>query len=133
MNSRGLTGIGRDPVRPGRRRRDEGSATAELAVALPAVVLVLAACAGALQVASAQVRLQDAAALAARAAARGDDPAAAVAAAATAAGSVSGSVSSVRTWRDGALVCAAASAAVRWAPGLPPASLAAESCALAST
>lgn len=46
--------------------------TVEFAVALPAVAIVLVCCLSGLQLASQQVRLQDAAALAARAAARGD-------------------------------------------------------------
>ena len=46
--------------------------TAEFAIALPAVVLVLACCLSGLQVAAQQLRLQDAAALAARSLARGD-------------------------------------------------------------
>ena len=46
--------------------------TAEFAVALPAVVLVLACCLSGVQVVGQQVRLQDAAAAAARSAARGD-------------------------------------------------------------
>ena len=45
---------------------------AEFAVAVPAVMLVLACCLGSVQLASQQVRLQDAAAVAARATARGD-------------------------------------------------------------
>jgi TadE-like protein len=45
---------------------------AEFAIALPAVVLVLACCLSGLQVAGQQLRLQDAAAAAARSAARGD-------------------------------------------------------------
>lgn len=49
---------------------DRGSVTAELAVALPAVVLVLAFCIGAVGVAGQQVRLQHAAAQAAREAGR---------------------------------------------------------------
>ena len=49
--------------------------TAEFAVTLPAVVLVLACCLSGLQVAGQQLRLQDAAAAAARASARGGDPA----------------------------------------------------------
>ncbi|MET0713915.1 MAG: TadE family type IV pilus minor pilin [Mycetocola sp.] len=78
-------------VRAGRRRRTEqpptigghgregpappqerGSTAAEFAVAVPVVVLVLACCLGAIQVASQQVRLTDAAADAARTLARGD-------------------------------------------------------------
>jgi len=51
---------------------DRGSVTAELAVALPAVGLVLATCVWGLGVAAEQVRLQDRAGLAARAAARGE-------------------------------------------------------------
>lgn len=102
-------------------RADDGSVTAEFAIALPAIVLVLASCVGALQLAAAQVRLQDAAALAARAAARGDDPGPAAAPAPGARLSV---------WRDGALVCAAARTTARWAPGLPPLELSAQSCAL---
>ncbi len=46
--------------------------TAELAVAVPAVVLVLAMCLAAVRVAVDQVRCVDAARIAARAAARGD-------------------------------------------------------------
>lgn len=49
-----------------------GSVAAEFAIVLPAVVLVLACCLSGLQVAGQQLRLQDAAASAARAAARGD-------------------------------------------------------------
>jgi hypothetical protein len=52
--------------------RERGSATAELAVALPAVALVLALCLGAVQVVARQVRLTDAAADAARALGRGE-------------------------------------------------------------
>lgn len=92
-----LPGFGGDPVRAGRRRsqadpvcraanrsasarlcnggaepNDGGSAAAEFAVAIPAAVLVLGCCLGAIQVASQQVRLTDAAADAARTLARGD-------------------------------------------------------------
>lgn len=55
--------------------RERGSATAELAVALPAVALVLALCLGAVQVVARQVRLTDAAADAARALGRGESSA----------------------------------------------------------
>lgn len=51
---------------------EQGSAAAEFAVAIPVVVLVLGCCLGAIQVASQQVRLTDAAADAARTLARGD-------------------------------------------------------------
>jgi hypothetical protein len=50
---------------------DEGSVAAEFAVAMPAVVLVLALCLGALQLGGAQIQLQDAASAAARSVARG--------------------------------------------------------------
>ncbi|MFJ8895702.1 TadE family type IV pilus minor pilin [Leifsonia sp. NPDC102414] len=49
--------------------------TAEFAVALPAVLACLALCLGAVQVATQQARLVDAAAQSARMLARGDDPA----------------------------------------------------------
>lgn len=49
--------------------------TAELAVAVPAVLLVLAACLGGLRVGAERIRVVDAAAQGARLAARGDDPA----------------------------------------------------------
>ncbi|MFD1715491.1 TadE family type IV pilus minor pilin [Amnibacterium flavum] len=53
-------------------RGERGSATAELAVAMPAVLLVLAACLGMLQIAAQQVRYSDAAAVGARSLARGE-------------------------------------------------------------
>ncbi|MET1019346.1 MAG: TadE family type IV pilus minor pilin [Microterricola sp.] len=53
---------------------ERGSVTAEFAVLLPALLLVLALCLGAVQLVGQQLRLSDAAADAARAAARGDDP-----------------------------------------------------------
>lgn len=59
-------------------RAERGSATAEVAVAMPAVVIILAACLSGLQLAGQQIRLQDAAAAASRAVARGDDPSALV-------------------------------------------------------
>lgn len=73
------------PRRPGRRSSEwrrrgvqpegagqAGAVTAELAVALPAVVLVLGLCLGAVQVVGQQVRLTDAAADSARVLARGE-------------------------------------------------------------
>ncbi|WP_394551010.1 TadE family type IV pilus minor pilin [Agromyces sp. MMS24-JH15] len=51
---------------------ERGSATAELAVALPAVALVLALCLAGVQLGARQVGLEDAAADAARALGRGD-------------------------------------------------------------
>ncbi|WP_232531963.1 TadE family type IV pilus minor pilin [Microbacterium halophytorum] len=95
---------------------------AELAVALPAVIAVVALAIGGLACAGAQVRLQDAAADAARMIARGDEGKAGgvVARAVTGAGH---SVS-----RSGDLVCATASVQARFGPISVP--LAAESCAL---
>jgi len=58
---------------------ERGSVTAEFATVVPAVVLVLACCLASVQIAGQQVRLQDAAADAARSLAR-DDPAAAASA-----------------------------------------------------
>lgn len=52
--------------------RDRGAVTAEVAVTLPVVVLVLAACLGGLGLATANVRAQDAAADAARLLGRGE-------------------------------------------------------------
>lgn len=99
---------------------DAGGVTAEFAVALPAVAIVLATCVGGLQLAAVQVRLQDAAALVARAAARGDDTAPAERIVPGVAFSVS---------RDGELVCATASMDASWVPGLPGATSSARSCA----
>ncbi|HEX8496408.1 MAG TPA: Rv3654c family TadE-like protein [Actinomycetales bacterium] len=59
-------------LRPRGPRGDQGTATAELAVALPAVTLVLAAVLSVGQVVLAQVRCTDAAGAAARSVARGD-------------------------------------------------------------
>ena len=55
-----------------RRRDDAGTVTAELAAALPVLVLVLAVALTAVGMAAARVRLQDVAREAARLAARGD-------------------------------------------------------------
>lgn len=53
-------------------RGDDGSATAELAVALPAIVLLLGLFLGVLSAGATQIRLQDAAADAARLTSRGE-------------------------------------------------------------
>lgn len=82
---------------------DRGSVAAELALALPAVVLTLLLGAGALGAASRQVSLQDAAADAARLLGRGESAAAAEAAVAA---SVSGAA--VSPWHQGDLVCVTA-------------------------
>ncbi len=99
-------------------RGDAGAVTAEFAVVLPAIVLVLAACVGGIRLAGEQVRLQDASAIGARALARGDPiPAPAG--------------SYLTSHSEGDLVCVVAAATTSWAPGLPPIGLSAESCALA--
>ena len=72
--------------RPGRRLvLDNGTVTAETAVVLPSLLLVLGACVWVLSVLSAQMRCVDAAHEAARAAARGESVAAVRAAAVSAA------------------------------------------------
>lgn len=104
-------------------RGDRGSVTAEFAVVVPAVVLVVALTAGTLSAAGHRVRLEQAAAQAARLVARGegDDRAAAVVAA------IAGRAeASVR--RDGDLVCVEVTAAPSLPLPLPP--LRAQSCAL---
>ncbi|TFC05547.1 hypothetical protein E3O42_03055 [Cryobacterium adonitolivorans] len=108
--------------------RDRGSVTAEFAAALPAVLVVLACCLGAVQVVGQQVGLSDAAADVARLLARGDG-----------AGPASGLLAAVAPGtalaeeRQGEFVCARLSAPSAFAPfaaaGL---TLAARSCALAS-
>lgn len=57
------------------KRDDRGAVTAEVAVALPAVVLVLAACLGGLGLSTAHLRAQDAAADVARLLGRGESTA----------------------------------------------------------
>jgi hypothetical protein len=99
---------------------DRGSVAAEFAVALPAVALVLAVCLGGIGVGSQQVRLQDAAAGAARALARGDAGTAEV---------VIGGAAWHRWEREG-LLCVRLSEAVRAPAVVGGWRLAAVSCAL---
>ena len=106
-------------IRPA--RGDRGSVVAEFAIALPAVVLVLMLGAGALGAGARHVRLQDAAADAARLAGRGEAPAR-VAGVVIAA--VPGATSSITEHGD--LVCVTASASAGVAL-----TLTATSCALA--
>ena len=94
--------------------------TAEFALALPAVVVVLAACLTGFQVAGQQLRLQDAAAAAARSIARGES---ADAAAARAARQVPGAT--LARWADADLSCVTLSAPAPF--GL---TITADSCAL---
>lgn len=102
-----------------RFRDDTGSVTAEFALTLPAVVLVLAVCLSGAQVAGQQLRLQDAAAAAARSQARGGG---------TAVASRLAPGANVSTWRDGDLDCVELTAR---ASGFVPLTLRASSCALA--
>ncbi|WP_137878533.1 TadE family type IV pilus minor pilin [Microbacterium sp. 4NA327F11] len=104
-------------------RGDEGAVAAELAVALPALVLVVTLCVGGLAAASLQVRLQDAAADAARLLARGESVERAQSTVAHAEGRASMQVS-----RAEGLVCVAASAP----SALPGLTMSARSCALES-
>lgn len=103
-------------------RGQRGSVTAEFAAVVPAVMLVLALCLGGLQLSTRRLQVQDAAALAARSAARGAPFDVAVL--------VPGAV--MRIERRGNLVCAAVTV-----PGTPLAGMlgavevSASSCALA--
>ncbi|MFK4731203.1 TadE family type IV pilus minor pilin [Agromyces mediolanus] len=106
-------------------RGERGSATAELAVALPAVAAVLAICLGAVLLTAQQVRLSDGAADAARALGRGESDAAAAAIASR----VAGRAVALSSVPDGEFVCATITAP---AGGLLAAvELRASSCALA--
>lgn len=111
---------------PEGRRGDRGSVTAEFATVVPTVLLVLACCLGGVQLTGQQLRLQDAAASAARSLARGESVSTA---SARSAQLVSGARLTAST--RGAMICARVEA-----PG--PAGLfaavivAASSCALAA-
>jgi len=103
-------------------RQDKGSVTAEFAAVFPAVVLLLASCLVGFQVAGAQLRLQDAAAMTARSLGRGAEP-----------GQLStmpglGAVA-LSTWTEGEVVCVRLAASAS-AAGIVAVPLAASSCAL---
>lgn len=102
---------------------ERGSATAELAVALPAVALVLAACLASVQLGAHQVRLTDASADAARALARGEPAGEAASIAVRVAGPVE-----LSSAHDGAFVCVTLQA--RGGGLLDAITLRAESCAV---
>jgi len=106
-----------------RRLGDRGAVSAEFAVALPAIILLLVLCVGTLSSASRQVRLQDATADAARLIARGDDAGRALAL-------IGGAVPDARSavGREADAVCVTASAPI----GIPLVDLRVEarSCAL---
>lgn len=105
--------------------RQRGSVTAEFATVLPAVLVVLAGCLGAVQVVGQQVRLTDAAGSVARLLARGES-------ADHAAGLLGGQGASVSHERVGEFVCARLTAPSGFTPfaaaGL---TLDARACALA--
>ncbi|GAA5147852.1 hypothetical protein GCM10025768_08580 [Microbacterium pseudoresistens] len=106
------------------REGERGSAAAELAIALPVVVLILLLGFGAVGAGMKQVALQDAAADAARLLGRGEDPGAAAAAVARADSAAQMDVSHA----DG-LVCVVASGEAGFA-GAAVLPLRASSCAL---
>ena len=106
---------------------ERGSVTAEFALALPAVALVLVCCLSGVQLAGLQVRLQDAAAASARSLARDESPG-------TVAATASALVASAQlsSYQRDNLVCATVRAPARNALlGLLPITLSASSCALA--
>ena len=103
---------------------DRGSVTAEFAIVLPVLVLLIAFGVGALSATSARVRLEDAAADAARLVARGDDRAAAAEAVTRAVGGARLGID-----RRDELVCATATASAR-VLGVVSVPLTATSCAL---
>ncbi len=104
---------------------DRGSAVAEFAVALPAVLLVLATVLGGVQLGTLQLRLQDAAADAARSLGRGDSAQAVATRMARQTPSAGWSVT-----RPAGLVCVHLTASVAPPAGLLGLSVAATSCAL---
>lgn len=104
---------------------ERGSVTAEFAVLVPALLLVLALCLGAVQLVGQQLRLTDAAADAARSAARGDDH---VRVAALVARAAPGAALSLSV--QGEFVCAELSADAGAALGSLGVHIGASSCAL---
>ncbi|MFD0997381.1 Flp pilus assembly protein TadG [Pseudoclavibacter chungangensis] len=98
--------------------------TAEVAIAMPAVALVLALCLGGVHAVGQQVRLQDAASVAARALGRGE---AESSARALVAATVPGAT--LETDRSVELVCATASANVRLVGAPTPIEIGARACA----
>ena len=113
---------------PSADRDQRGSITAEFAAALPAVLVVLACCLGAVQVVGQQVRLTDAAADVARLLARADG-----ASAASGLLAAVGPGTALTQERQGDFVCVRLSAPSAFAPfaaaGL---TLGARSCALST-
>ncbi|SJM69376.1 TadE family type IV pilus minor pilin [Gulosibacter sp. 10] len=108
-----------------RLRAERGSVAAEFAAAMPAVVLVLALCLGAVAASSAFVRVQDAAGEAARLSARGDAPEQAL--------SIAGNGAGLETWDSGEFRCVRVSAPIRIVGLSTGARAEGESCALRDT
>ncbi len=104
---------------------DRGSVVAEFATALPVVVIVLALGLGAIAVGSQQLRLQDAAAVAARALGRGESLAEIRSKVADVAG-----VADVESWSADGMVCARLSRAASGPIAVGGLRLTAQSCAL---
>ena len=117
-------GGGATPPPPASAREERGSVTAEFALVLPVLVVLLALGAGLLSASSARVRLEDGAADAARVVGRGEGDGSA---AAIVARSVPGAGVSIA--RDGDFVCVTATATIRIV-GAIPAPMTARSCAL---
>ena len=107
---------------------DRGSAAAEFAVALPAVLLVLATMLGGVQLGTLQLRLQDAAADAARSLGRGDSAPALASRISRQAPSARWSVT-----RPAGLVCVHLAASAAPPAGVLGLSASATSCALDET
>lgn len=107
------------------RRDEQGSVTAEFAVTVPAVVLIVLLTVATLAASSRQIRLEQATAQAARLAARGEDDARVRAALLTV-----GGAATVEIAATGDLVCAHARAPAPVPLPLPP--LRAEACAAAA-
>jgi hypothetical protein len=112
-------------MRSPRAADDRGSVAAEFAVALPAVVLVLGVCLGGIGVGSQQLRLQDAAAAAARGLGRGETAGAVAAQVTRMAGGAT-----LERWAADGLVCVRLSRAAEGPIAAAGLRLAAESCAL---
>ncbi|WP_134772335.1 TadE family type IV pilus minor pilin [Ornithinimicrobium flavum] len=91
--------------------------SAELALAVPSVLLVLAICLTALALGVDQVRVVDAARVGARAASRGEDPA--VVEGLVRARAPHGAMVSVDVDHDRVVVTVSAPARVRWLPAVP--------------
>ena len=106
-------------------RGDRGSVTAEFAAALPAVVIVLVCCLAGIETTGQQVRLQDAAAIAARSLGRGESAGTALGRARQLAPGVS-----LGTAADGDLVCAVLRHRAAGPAGLLRLTLEARSCSL---